>query len=766
MAAGLSRLLAELSPETGLILTTRDSALPAAEQLHLPLVRLETPGNLEDTMHELIRAMAPSVVIDPAGRDEWIATRKDELNAAFGVHDDVWDVPLLATLATIRLARGRTSTSSVAVLLNEVIQDSVTEWELRRAWGRDDLDPAVRSEMILDGFAAIGHRLISETSISSTDAKEAVRESLRPWSLAAPLESTFAAQIVNFWDERVGIFVHNGEAIVPRSRQFAELAEVRWLSNQDEDHRRAWLHQAITDEAYGNAVSLATSIDPVIRTALIKSALREGAMRSRDRAATWVARYWDSWPAEDPVQLRHVIDALADAAEDRLLATIDSNGFLRGFEQSRQCEDGGGWEFVLALLHGPQHLDVDAHRRERIDGLDLAPPRRSIVTALAGLIDAKEAGIPLDPETIEAVEQVINSPRPAPSESGVNDDGVLEIGASEGYVTGVGEIVVRSIDYLAQLSSDAPDTLHRIGKRLSMGKSERISRRLIALGHPDPEPLELRHIVSQDWEDSREDHHSMGWMLRQLDQLAPADHPPRQVSWRYAELGRLMGALRFGKNSMGGFIRATQEDGAILQPWLAAHIEAFQLDGGLIAQEARHLLTAPDAEGASDSLMFGRLQPDTKPTLINEPTALILVPAFTSRSGWIVNRSFRLLMQTRYPSVATALSDLVGLTSWRSRFERNIVIILNSSDPQAIVIELIKSNNTAIRAAVGAILDGGFISRPDLLDRLRTDPDGQVRYYADGDPETAETWTCESCGHGNPAGRTSCVECRNRAPWR
>lgn len=78
---------------------------------------------------------------------------------------------------------------------------------------------------------------------------------------------------------------------------------------------------------------------------------------------------------------------------------------------------------------------------------------------------------------------------------------------------------------------------------------------------------------------------------------------------------------------------------------------------------------------------------------------------------------------------------------------------------------MIDSENTAIRAAAGAMLHAGYVPRPDLLDRLRLDPDGEVRHYAGGDPRTAEAWTCPWCGEINRPNQTACSRCHVVASW-
>ncbi len=764
LGAGIARLLAELPDLTGLILTTRESALPSAEHLHLPLVRLETPGNLKAAMLQLIAALAPAG-LSAAAKEEWVAVKSEELTSAFDTHVDVWKVPLLATLATVRLASGREATTSVAVLLNQVIQDSVAEWELRRTAGRDDLDPALSPEMILAGFAALGHELVAATSIDTAAAVEAVRQSLQDWRLAPPVETTLAIQIVAFWDDRVGVFVDNGQGIVPRSRQFAELAEVRWLTGKDETVRHGWLHHAVEDDGYENAVSLATTIDPMVRAWLIERASRANVTPTRDRAATWVARQWETWPDDRGQQLQ-IIDVLADAAEDRLPPAIPGTGILRSMDEHQQRTDGGGWAFVLALVRSPRHPDLDSRRRERLSALDLEPARRSIVTALTGLIDAQNEARPLEADVLAAVEEILNTPRPTRPAPLRNDEGVLVLGSSSKFLTGVGDIAERSTEFLDQLGPDVPDALHFIARQQSMRQYGRINRRLLALGHRDPEPFGSGFTFPTEFLAIGEDHNGLGWLLRELDPLSPARASIANDSWRYPQLGALIAALNYAEASLPGFTRAAAEDSAVLQVWLRGHIEAFRLDPHLVANEARQLLTSLDAEAASNSIIYGRRQPDEEPVQLSEATALAMVPAFTSSSEWIVNSTFHLLADTAYPSVAAALEELDGDTSWRTRFERHLAIILNSSDRHTAVVARVESDDTALRSAAAGILRGPYVSRAELLARLREDPDGQVRYYAGGDPRIAQTWTCSWCAEANSPDRTSCTRCHITAPWR
>lgn len=112
------------------------------------------------------------------------------------------------------------------------------------------------------------------------------------------------------------------------------------------------------------------------------------------------------------------------------------------------------------------------------------------------------------------------------------------------------------------------------------------------------------------------------------------------------------------------------------------------------------------------------------------------------------------------------MAEIPGRTSWRTRFERNIAIVYNTADPEAAVVGMVESENTAIRSAAAAMLALDYVPRSDLLDGLRDDVDGQVRYYAGGEPRNATEWTCSFCAEVNTTDRTSCSRCHVTAAWR
>lgn len=769
VASGLKRLSDQIHPGTGLILTTRHSALPAAKQLKLPVVDLKTPGSVKQAMIRLIEAIAPSYRDNGPEQDEWVTAKTQALTAAMETHDDVWNVPLLATLATGRIIKGDHSARSAVTLLNEVIKDSVDHWELNRANAKDVFSADLRTEMLHDGFTAIGHALIGSASLAPTEALTAVRTSLVPWNLGPRRGEIVANEILRFWDDHVGIFVNSDGAIVPRSRQFAELAEVHWVTEQGKTTRSSWLLDALYDDTYSHLVALTASLDPEVRELLIRQSSRtyNSDLETRRRAVTWVARNWSSWPDINETQQCAIVNGIADAADDQLLPTSDDQGFFRQLTESRIASDGGGWEFVLALLHAPRGGAPDQLRRHRLVTLSLDDSRRTIVQALEGLIEAEHRDTILDQSTIDAVRTILTWELPEAPKSFLDERNVLIVPSGESHITGVGEIAERSTLFLEQLGTGAPNALYGIARRQVTAQSDRIKRKLAVLGFPDPNPRSNRFAFPETWSKLAADENRLGWLLRPLEEMYPApelkgDSP----SWRYPELGALTTVMEHGQWATSDHVAATRDSPDVLKPWIAAHIKAYGLDGALASQQARHFRNAEDSNDVYDSIQYGRLE--TSPTVqaIGQATALSLVPTFASQSEWVVSLTYRLLTLTPFPEVASALSQPTEPATWPSTYLRTLAIIHNSRDQLGTAQRLGRNQSAVIRAAVGKLLSTNPQSDPALLSTLQSDQDAEVRHHSGGLPLDAKRWTCRRCVYINPANIKQCENCEFQPSWR
>ena len=84
------------------------------------------------------------------------------------------------------------------------------------------------------------------------------------WGRAPAEARAQARHIMEFWDERTGVFVASPPAgdIEPRSRVFAETGDAMWVARQDPAVRREWIAAALADDDRRETVVLAAGLSP------------------------------------------------------------------------------------------------------------------------------------------------------------------------------------------------------------------------------------------------------------------------------------------------------------------------------------------------------------------------------------------------------------------------------------------------------------------------------------------------------------------------
>lgn len=295
IADGLKRMLADLPDGLGVVLSTRDSGLAAARKLALAPVTLATPDKLGTVMHRLLRHVADTRQVDEADRERWVELRRSWLDAARQAHPDIADVPLLATMMTLVVARSATVpvTHGRAQLLRAAVQHSVQDWEHHRrdTVGTRPGEPSARQ--LIDGFTAIGARLMESGSASQAQVQQAVASMLADqWEIhAAGRAAELTTHIQKFWDQHMGVFVDAGDGVVrPRSRVFAEIAAamaVQWL---DDEPLQEWVNTAVNDPDREVTLALAAELLPTVLNVLLRDE-REPGIATRALFAADVVRH-------------------------------------------------------------------------------------------------------------------------------------------------------------------------------------------------------------------------------------------------------------------------------------------------------------------------------------------------------------------------------------------------------------------------------------------------------------------------------------------
>lgn len=770
VATGVGALLKRLHADCGFILATRSSAVDFTIQLDLPTVELVTPHRLETSLIALVRAIAAETV--PAEqRDVFVTEKTAWIHEASDRRKDIWAVPLLATLATLRAARGADPANNPAQLLNGVVDDSVHKWELRHTAGvPPNADPAFRPQMLLEGFAAMGQALNTTASLARTDAVDLVALALKQWELPRPVLQNIASYVVRFWDETVGIFVDVGGELRARSRQFAELGDARAALASPVNIRLAWLDSALDDPGKMNAVGLATSSDIELARQLVLSASSDPDPNRLARAASWVATMVGDWPHVELADYQQVVNVVATAAQANLkLEASDSGGsFVRTLsrraEEAQDNVDGRGWAFVLALAQMQLPPDLRSERRERIAAYPASPEQSAIACVLLALVEAHEDARKLTTDEVDSLEGVLATQSPSTPRGAERDAaGAIVIRTGKPTIGGLVKVAERAVDFADQLSAEAINGLYRLARKSRMRTYGAISRALQARGYNDPDPLRFP-TPSADWVEAFDDLSGLGWLISHFESHYP-DRVELQLNeaWRFQSLADFLDLIGWGESSASGHRAARAEPLRAIEPWIRATVAGGDLDGALIGEEARRLRAHPKGDEMGWILQTSRLQSvGTVPERVGLDLAVSLVPTLASSSDWLSEQAMMMLLERGFPSVADASRALTQPMTPESRFNTSLVTLTNSDSQETDVATLLAGDSPR-RAAAAFFLQRSH--EGELLKQWTAallDEDATVRERAGaelGAIEAATHWSCPYCGHRNEMAVTSCANC-------
>ncbi|WP_188241649.1 NACHT domain-containing NTPase [Microbacterium thalassium] len=761
VAANLAQIVAALPAQTGFILSTRPSAAEAALQLGLPTVTLESPTSLERSLPEIVKALVPEDVAEP---DAWVDERIRRVMSASEGADAIWKVPLLATLATLRIAAGKADTGNPVELLSNVIDDSVTAWEALKASHSDGLDPAMRSSMLTDGFITIG-RLINTSPATLEEAESAVAQQLEPWDLALPLRKELARQIIHFWDERVGVFLVTGDHLVARSRQFAELADARRATQLSQAAKREWLATALADPDLRNTVQLAVQTDETLRTFLLDMADRGADEPTRNRAVEWAASFASNWTDTSLESQRRLIDIVANAAEDALPAPQPGTSWI---ERIRAGDlDGEGWHFAVQLARLRSSQSLREHQHARVRRLGLPPQRRALIDLLFSLRTAEDERRPLNDIELTLVADLLDSSKPAKGSKGFRN-GTFVIESVERYVEGTGDVIEMAVEHVDQLPEGAAEKFLAIAKRLTHGTFEKVATELSARGYK----VDFSGMLSalsplREFAELYADKHGLGWLLSLLASWPEENSPGTPPEpWRWGEISDLISIIGWAQGSIGDLKEVAKTSDDLRAIWIETVVGAYGLDRERLATEARAILLQDD-DAMNDTLRqvcTTRLVAREVSRQLTCEEAVALAGCFSSGAESIVSLTAQLTVNTGCSGASEMIEALDVPMTWQNRFLATVVSLATSAgDP--VLVEKYRNADSSCRAALARYASSVTDREVFPLAELREDSDASVRRHCDGDIESAEIWTCSHCWTENPIGVDSCAKCHLHPGW-
>lgn len=390
---GLAQLKQKFSPDTGVLLTTRASALQSARKVGSQVMYLRAPKRVREVQVQAIRAAMEQIGLSSGER----VCREQRLKQIQDEHPAITGVPLLGNLMAVLVGLGKDSAldGSAADVLEQVIKQALSRWEANRGSGSTaEMASSINMKLLWDGYVVIGHLVAEDGNATRHKATSRVEEMLcESWGKAAREAEVLAGEVVDFWDRTITVFIEDGDGILtPRSRVFVDLADAVWMIAASRSGQISWIEHVLGDETRSDSFTLAVSKDPNIADRALDFVT---SIDARSVLVEWLC---------DAVETVQIGEACIEAMLNTLLkqANDAADWFPPGpksgeadlfwSQDAQNKKDGRAWPFIrrAALLPLPPRLR--AERNELIKRVSGDPERGATAAVLAATTDATQDG--------------------------------------------------------------------------------------------------------------------------------------------------------------------------------------------------------------------------------------------------------------------------------------------------------------------------------------------------------------------------------------
>ena len=777
IADGLSALAGSLPPDTGLIVATRGSGERSARRLGLPVATLVRPLGLDLVMQQLLEHVA-AVRVPECDRPVWVASRASWLDQARDRYSEMSSVPLLATLLVL-IAAGSADNKlpgSRARLLMTAVTESVRRWERQRAEPDDHTDWPTDGQL-LDGYAAVGHRLAAVGEISTAEAAAAVSGILEDrWGFAPGAAAETSGRILWFWDEHVGVFVRTDAGVVAsRSRVFCEIASAMRVTTLPERRIADWVTESLRDPDRDESLQLAAELEPMVIAAL----LTEDNADVRQSAALVAAAAVQNGMVVRPDQITTLIDSLAWGAAQGITAPQTAGAAEPAMvrPEDREQRDTKGWACARTLAGLPLPAALHDRRRNLLNDLCLNSEQQTITQALRALSEAETSGGPPSGQEEHAIRRALDLPLPRKQRTRRSPQGHLVFRSGPSLLTGHVEVAIGAARHLETVDSKLARRIHEIGNRSSFLVYPQVAQALANRGYRFTPAWTRQFRQMQQTLAIWNDHPELP-LLQAAARLSDSNITISSANaWRLTDLLDLfavLGAPRVAANDLlAAVISDTDETRDI---WLNCVVTVSDLDASAIAAQARHAISECEQPDKTKSHHILELILTTPPGQIPEihgarpspKTQGVLVGLLSARSDWIADTSCDMLRGTRSESLHEQLLAALAQLPAPRRRNAAITAITAARNPIQAAAALLDQPDPAARAGAARLL--GLLLAPNaeaqaLLRKVGKDDDLTIR-VASRRPAVSHppptTWSCRLCAGYNDPAEADCRHCGQR----
>ncbi|MFC8286217.1 NACHT domain-containing protein [Streptomyces cyaneofuscatus] len=792
VSIGIQQIMSMLHECNSVIVTGRDSSLPASKKLNLPTVRLTEPSFLDRTMANLLSAIA-DLRIPAAERESWLTEKRRNISKSKKQNPDIWRVPLLATMLTLLSATTEDASlpSNRSKILHAVVQNSIRKWEL----GRGVQPPGgwntyLNSAKLLDGFATIGHTINNTKPAATAEVDVALKSMLTErWGSSRGEAEYIAPDIRWFWDENVGVFVSTdgGRSTAARSRQFIEIAEAIWASQQEKPDICAWLALAIQDGGMQETVVLAAGLSSNISAILMDVILEEESLSFQLRATSWLILSQEhevTLPADRVKELIEEVSNLyasiisgevaATSLEAPALPTTKSRGYTVKRQRQQLEVDGLGWEQIvlLAQMHIPTHL------RSVRDGvfaaLELDFYKRKVLLALVALTDANADGAALNSAQEYAVRDLLEEEltREGGSLTQVSRRSFRIEASPNPLLSGHYSAGMLAVRHLGQLGSSVHQHLKELAEKGPASRYHEFADPLRRAG-VEIETVWTSEAFKKLMDDFGEDDF-WGRILEPITEMPNDSQPPASIcpdrDWRMTDLVDLLEMVGIAEVGIQDYRLATDADVEQLPLWLKVFAKVSGINYSACAYQASAVLDDDEDARLHDyDFLFTSLN-HPEPELVSadaDDIRTLTSIIECAQSDWMASVAWTLLAKLQdvrsLPHLERMMTELAPVR----RRMATAAWCLSSPDPVKAATEAYATGDPAAKGGVGIVLslipfdDPGFRA---LRGCVMSDEDATVRWFAEGSQGTAVTvaarvWSCLDCANLNEIDAPDCQHC-------
>lgn len=771
--AGLKKLLDGHLRGNGVVVTTRPSILVQVKHLGLPSVELAPPESPQTIPIALIHALSAQ---DPVNcRERWQAAKIRALENVLTDSEQISKVPLLAmTIASLIAAEHVSVASSPASILEDAVRLGIETWERQRSAGiLIDYDNGLLTpRMLLDAFTVIGHSLARSGPVSVQNAIESVgRMYVEFWELGAREADEIATHAVEFWDERMSVFViSESNLIEPRSRQFAELADALWVTKASADAKKGWVAHALADESMVDTALLAIGKDQELAELFLNDGTRP------ERALDWVSTFGTKNDLPTST-VQRCLAKLCDAAtaETRERDHIGVDWELIDSNAARQLRDGPRWPFVLsaARLRCPLELRT---RRDAVTAQAERADERAVATSFAVITDARVDGRTLTDRELDKLRSAFELEFPAYPKP-IIDKGrrghVFKIRSGEPLLSGRIELTVDAIHFVNQFTPDMAKHAEECASRASMSSRlrQRILSSLESAGFSIARETPLRSLPKHILEapDGRR------WSAHEMESLGRVATTGSALStsekWWSTDVLDLVDVLELGSESASRMgVQAHNEIGKDLTELAVLYCEAADINPANVATIVNHARDTSGDTGLEDLMRLGfikRLPPHQAPLASGKIDLQAahekMVHLLCSPADFIARSACELVWDEKSDALSDDLLEHIENDRAPCHFWVCAAASQLSSDPAAIFDKFLSMDRPEVTHTTAILVEladkSGELA---ATRRLRNHCDLTIRIAAGGSAESdsgATHWRCTDCWHTNDLEEEDCVHC-------